>query len=494
MIDQAIANGLYLELLFVAMNLLGILLINNLMLYKQKVNGLISFMLISGVVMCVLEIVWTFIDGHPDFKILSYLAAGGYAVSLIVFSAFVNLYLIDRFGIKLKKIPLIILYALPVAITVLLCATTPWTHLMLRVDESGNILTMEFFETVFHGIVYFYVFSPLLIAAYFLTIGRKRKPSGVEIPLSVFIFGAIAAFLYLLQLFLLGKGAEIYETSSIPVSMALVYLVTNVSTHSLLKTRAKVEATESELRVATDIQTGSLPIDFPDRPEFEIYASMDPAKEVGGDFYDFFMIDDDHLAVVIADVSGKGIPAALFMMSSKILINDHAIMGGSPAEILKRVNKQVCANNDSHMFVTVWLGILEISTGLLTTANAGHEYPIININGKYEILKDVHGIAIGVTDMAMYKNTEIHLKKGDSVFVYTDGVAEATDANNELFGTDRTVDALNKIPKGVSEKEVLAGVRTAVDAFVKQAPQFDDLTMLGLKYNGPQVSTETEEQ
>ena len=223
---------------------------------------------------------------------------------------------------------------------------------------------------------------------------------------------------------------------------------------------------------------------FPERPEFDIHASMDPAKEVGGDFYDFFMIDDDHLAMVIADVSGKGVPAALFMMSSKILINDHALMGGSPAEILERVNKQVCANNDAHMFVTVWLGILEISTGKLTTASAGHEYPIINVSGKYELLKDKHGLAVGAFGMSKYKNTEIQLKKGDSIFVYTDGVAEATNANNELFGTDRTVEALNAIPKDASQKEILAGVRTAVDAFVKDAPQFDDLTMVGLKYKG----------
>ena len=402
--------------------------------------------------------------------------------------------MIDRFGIKLKIIPLILIYALPVAITVLLCATTPWTYLMFRVDESGNVLTMEFFETVFHGIVYLYIFSPLLIAVYFLTIGKKRKPAGGEIPLSIFVFGAIAPFLYWLQLLLLGDGADVYETTSIPVSLALVYLVTNVSTHSLLKTRAKVEATEADLRVGTEIQTGSLPTDFPDRPEFEIFASMDPAKEVGGDFYDFFMIDDDHLAIVIADVSGKGVPAALFMISSKIYINDHAMIGGTPAEILERVNKLVCANNKAHMFVTVWLGILEISTGKLTTASAGHEYPMININGKYEMLKDKHGLAIGAMDIAKYKNTEIQLKKGDSIFVYTDGVAEATDANNELFGTDRTVEALNAIPKGASQKEVLAGVRVAVDAFVKEAPQFDDLTMVGLKYFGPESIAGGEEE
>lgn len=258
----------------------------------------------------------------------------------------------------------------------------------------------------------------------------------------------------------------------------------------------KLASTETELNMANEIQTGMLPSifpAFPERPEFDIHASMDPAKEVGGDFYDFFMIDDDHLAIVIADVSGKGIPAALFMMSSKILINDHALMGGSPAEILERVNKRVCANNDAHMFVTVWLGILEISTGKLITASAGHEYPIIKTDGKYELLKDKHGLAIGAFEMSKYKNTELRLKKGDSIFVYTDGVAEATDANNALFGTERTVEALNAIPENATQKEILEGVRAAVDAFVKEAPQFDDLTMVGLKYNGPQDDAAAEE-
>lgn len=250
----------------------------------------------------------------------------------------------------------------------------------------------------------------------------------------------------------------------------------------------KLAATQTELNMATDIQASMLPSTFPafpERSEFDLHASMDPAKEVGGDFYDMFMIDEDHLAMVIADVSGKGVPAALFMMSSKIMINDHALMGGSPAEILGRVNKQVFATNDANMFVTVWLGILEISTGKLTSASAGHEYPMINTNGKYELLKDKHGLAVGAMGMSKYKNTEITLKKGDSIFVYTDGVAEANNASGELFGTNRTLEALNAIPEGVPQKDVLAGVRAAVDAFVKEAPQFDDLTMLGLKYYGP---------
>ena len=188
--------------------------------------------------------------------------------------------------------------------------------------------------------------------------------------------------------------------------------------------------------------------------------------------------------MVIADVSGKGVPAALFMMASKILINDHALMGGTPAEILTRVNKHICSNNEAEMFVTVWLGILDIRTGKLTAASAGHEYPMLNSNGRYELFKDKHGFAVGAADFAKYKDYEITLKKGDSIFVYTDGVAEATDANNELFGTERTLDALNAMPADNSQEEVLKGVRKAVDAFVKDAPQFDDLTMLGFKYYG----------
>jgi sigma-B regulation protein RsbU (phosphoserine phosphatase) len=181
-------------------------------------------------------------------------------------------------------------------------------------------------------------------------------------------------------------------------------------------------------------------------------------------------------------------------MSSKILINDHASMGGSPAEILEIVNKQIHANNRAHMFVTVWLGILEISTGKLTSASAGHEYPMVNTNGSYELLKDKHGLAVGAVGFSKYENTEIQLKKGDSIFVYTDGVAEATDANNKLFGTDRALEALNAVHDGASQEEVLAGVRAAVDAFVKDAPQFDDLTMVGLKYNGAKATTIKKEQ
>ena len=241
-----------------------------------------------------------------------------------------------------------------------------------------------------------------------------------------------------------------------------------------------------ELDLAAKIQKGSLPSTFPaylDRTEFDIFASMTPAKEVGGDFYDHFLIDDDHLALIIADVSGKGVPASLFMMSSKIMLDFRAVSGGSPSEILSFVNERICERNILDMFVTVWIGILEISTGKLTCSNAGHEYPAFRKGERFELMKDKHGMVLGAMPGVRFSSYEVQLRKGDAVFVYTDGAAEATNASEEMFGTERIIDALNISPDGTPE-DIIGNVAKAVDDFVKDAPQFDDLTMLCLKYFG----------
>ncbi len=240
----------------------------------------------------------------------------------------------------------------------------------------------------------------------------------------------------------------------------------------------------TELELARKIQADMLPNiypAFPDRPELDIYATMTPAKEVGGDFYDFFLIDDDHLGMVMADVSGKGVPAALFMMMSKILINNYAMQGGSPAKVLEQTNAAICKKNEEEMFVTVWFGVLEISTGKITAANAGHEYPILRKeNGAFELLKDKHGFVVGGMDGLKYKEYEITLEKGGELFLYTDGVPEATNADGVLFGTDRLLEALNA-HKELGPRQLLPKVKEAVDGFVGEADQFDDLTMLAVK-------------
>ena len=253
------------------------------------------------------------------------------------------------------------------------------------------------------------------------------------------------------------------------------------------KVTAEKERIGTELSLATRIQADMLPSiypAFPERAEFDIYASMNPAKEVGGDFYDFFLIDDDHLCIFIADVSGKGVPAALFMMASMIILANNAQMGKSPEQILRDTNEAICSNNREEMFVTVWLGILEISTGKLTAANAGHEYPVIkNPNGEFELLKDKHGFVIGGLSGAKYKEYEVKLEPGSKLFVYTDGVPEATNSEKELFGNERMLKALNNI-KSSSPKDIIDGVKASVDDFVKDAEQFDDITMVCVEYNG----------
>lgn len=251
---------------------------------------------------------------------------------------------------------------------------------------------------------------------------------------------------------------------------------------------AEKERISTELSLATRIQAAMLPSTFPPFPwrrEFDVFASMDPAKEVGGDFYDFFMLDDDHIALVIADVSGKGIPAALFMMISKILVKNYAMTGLSPAKTLEAVNRQICANNREEMFVTVWLGFFEISTGKLIASNAGHEYPIVKKpNGTFELIKDKHGLVVGAMDGAKYSEYEILLEAGSKLFVYTDGLPEATDADENMFGSERLITALNGVSPDASSEDILRSVRGAVDDFVKSAEQFDDLTMLCFEYKG----------
>ena len=243
----------------------------------------------------------------------------------------------------------------------------------------------------------------------------------------------------------------------------------------------------TELSLANIIQQNSVPTDFPafpDRNEFDVYASMTPAKEVGGDFYDFFLIDDDHLALVIADVSGKGIPAALYMMVTKILINDRALMGGTPAEILEFVNSRLCESNKADLFVTAWLGILEISTGKVVAVSAGHDDPAIyKKGGEYSLFKTKHGLVLGAVNDVKYKNYEIKLDPGDKIFLYTDGVPEANAKNKNMLTLDGMTKLLNDV-KDLSPKQTIESIKNNIFKFIGDEPQFDDITMVSLEYRG----------
>ena len=236
--------------------------------------------------------------------------------------------------------------------------------------------------------------------------------------------------------------------------------------------------TRAELNVATTIQNNMLPKSFPvldDREDFDVYADMSTAKEVGGDFYDVFMIDKTHLAMVIGDVSGKGVPAALFMAISKALIRNRAMVGGRPGKILKDVNDQLCENNGVELFVTVWLGILDLSDGVLTESNAGHCCPILyRAGGEYEILKRHHDIVMGGISGLDYADDEIGLETGDILFVYTDGLTEARNPEQELYGTQRLLSTLNRAGAPAME-ELIKEVRQDVGDFMGSEPPFDEI-------------------
>ena len=247
------------------------------------------------------------------------------------------------------------------------------------------------------------------------------------------------------------------------------------------------ERIDAELAFAKAIQHAALPSVFPpypDRTEFEIFATMHTAKEVGGDFYDFYFVDDENLAFLMADVSGKGIPAAMFMMTAKTFIKSYAESGVSVEEVFTYANAKLCEGNDAGMFVTAWLGILNMKTGKVLFANAGHNPPLVkHADGTYEYLKSRAGFVLAGMEGVRYRKNELDLAPGDAIYLYTDGVTEATNLSEELYGEERLQKVLN-LHKDATPEIICAEVKKDVDAFVGEAPQFDDITMLSIQYKG----------
>ena len=293
---------------------------------------------------------------------------------------------------------------------------------------------------------------------------------------------------------------DIYRTKDeveiLATSFADLSFRTRKYIEEITRITAEKERIGAELNVATQIQSDMLPRIFPPFPlrfEFDIYAGMKPAKEVGGDFYDFFMVDENHIALVIADVSGKGVPAALFMVIAKTLIKNRTMQGGSPSEILEDVNRQLCEGNESELFVTVWLAVIDLRTGEGFAGNAGHEHPAVrHKGGKFELVEYPHSPALAMMEGMKFRQRSFRLEPGDDLFVYTDGVPEATDGNNVLFGTDRMLEALND-DSSEFPKKTIRNVRKAISLFTGGARQFDDITMLCFHYNGPSGQWQTRE-
>jgi sigma-B regulation protein RsbU (phosphoserine phosphatase) len=276
-----------------------------------------------------------------------------------------------------------------------------------------------------------------------------------------------------------GDELEELSVSFQKMTVQLVEYITNLS-----YVTAEKERIGAELSVATQIQSSMLPSifpPFPNRNEFDIYATMLPAKEVGGDFYDFFLLDEHRLAIVMADVSGKGVPAALFMVIAKTLIKNNAQSGKTPDEVFNTVNDMLCENNEAGMFVTAFMGVLDVRTGQFTYVNAGHNLPLIKYKGgDFEWLKGKRSLVLAGMEDTVYASNDITLSPGDVIYMYTDGVTEAVNNENELFSDPRLLEVANKY-KDIHIKELLINIKTEIDLFAGGAQQADDITMLAMK-------------
>ena len=372
--------------------------------------------------------------------------------------------------------------------TFMLCGTTD-TLLAPRLGliqespyETANLI---FFIAI--KLVVYVVLSVLYVRCLRKTFHRTIEAVGGK--MLVFIPALVISVVGFYIINLVSNSVGIYPDSfwffPLYVTVCVIFVVEFWMIFYSIDQSAKTMKTTAELNVATNIQKSMLPCifpAFPDRKEFDVFATMDPAKEVGGDFYDFFMVDDSHLAIVVADVSGKGVPAALFMVIGKTLIKDHTQPGRNLGEVFTEVNNLLCESNSEGMFITAFEGVLDLVTGEFCFVNAGHEIPFLCKKGKtFEPYKIKAGFVLAGMEGIQYQCGSIQMEEGDRIFQYTDGVTEATNKNNELYGMGRLTEILTKNAE-LEPTELLPVIKADIDSFVGAAPQFDDITMLCLEY------------
>ena len=469
--------------------MVSIVLVASILPSAKRQSGYIRIfvtLLSVGCFVLFLDILQMTVDGLVNYAILNRVICIFVFANETVFTFFFWLYITYVLKVKNKSMDVLKTIASLLLIVFYLIPFINFFYpLYFTIDDMGIYHRVT--ETWWICRIYIAIIVIFVVISLFLSKEKRKK----KIVIIIFMG---------LPLVAVGAGGYRYGVSilysSMMVSLVLMYAMLFSNNEKHLYSKSK------ELGLATNIQQQMLPTifpAFPDRKEFDVYAIMEPAKEVGGDFYDFFLIDDDHLGIVIADVSDKGVPAALFMMASKIMVQNYAMIGYSPKEVLTRVNKQICSNNQSEMFVTIWFGVLDLKTGVLTASNGGHERPIIkNPDGHFEVLNDKHNLVVGYFAETPYSEYCIKLEKGSKLYVYTDGVTEARDDNSQ-FGMDRLVANLVTLEEQTPDN-ICNGVLSELRTFMGDNLQFDDITMLCLEYHGPvhnvnriSVNTETDD-
>ena len=354
-------------------------------------------------------------------------------------------------------------------------------HLLLIISQFTNLYYSFDSSNVYHresGYIICYAFPIITTFIQYIIILKDYKKTNKYVIIPTFLYCTLPMISSIIQLFVPGISLTNITLAGVVI---LLYSFTIYDANIMLKEK---ERTEADLRLANTIQQNECPNEFPafpDRNEFDLFATMTPAKEVGGDFYDYFLLDDDHLALVIADVTGKGVPAALNMVKAKTLLKGIGLYINTPSIVLKLLNDSFADNNKLDIFVTVWYGVLEISTSKLKFSNAGHEDIIIyKEETGYDIYKTKHDVPIGVIKDYEYKNHEIQLEKGDKVFFHTDGVVDAINKNNKQYGINNLLRVLNMNKKN-NIKKVIKEVDSDLKNYSKDCKQFDDITMLGIE-------------
>lgn len=484
MADQFIENTLYRELAILSIGILVVLLYNNISLYKLKISDHMSVLLCTNILLAVSELVWDIGENNPKLATLTNIALFVYVNTVIIVTCTVTRFFLSRFGLETrKKSAVIVLYVIPNLIVFILALSSPWTRCMYWVNDSGAVVEGPLVAAFLEPLALLYLLPVTMIAVYHSVKDRFRKTAEGKAATQLFIFGFIVIAGYILQLVILGEAANDNMLTALGPTIALVYLTSTANTETLLANQAKIESVETDLRIASKIQQDALPLAAPELESLvncRLRANMDTAKEVGGDFYDYFIIDDNRLCFIIADVAGKGTPAALFMMTAMTMIRDYARMCDNTAEVFTNVNKLLSENNEAGMFTTAWIGIFDKNTNTIQYTNAGHNYPLFKRKGKAcEEIARRHGFVLAGMDDTEYGYDELKVEAGDRILLYTDGISEAQDIGGNLYGTDALMKSFDKAADK-SEDELLSDVLAGVDDFVGDAPQFDDMTLMVL--------------
>lgn len=455
--------------------LMGCMILIGLYLDKQKtgkITRLLAAIVIVAFVGLLTDAIEYITDGVPNYRLFNICVTTIYYVTTPAQAILFWHYTLNYLKVKVKSLVQInglIFIGFVIAVSIRLANLSYGFY--YTINEMGVYARGPMYGW---SKLYFVVVTLLTLA---IIIAERKQLKTVQL-IAVFLFAIGPISAGLLSIVIHGLSLTPITTM---ISTLFMYCALNVTQGR------EMAVAENEISIASSIQENVLPKVFPylpERKEFDLYAIMRPAREVGGDFYDFFMVDDDHLALVIADVSGKGIPAALFMMTSRTLIKNRVQAGGNLSDIMREVNNQLCEGNVADLFVTVWIGIIDLTTGKGVAVNAGHEHPVLRRAGEnYELVIYPHSFAVAFLEDSKFEVHEFKLNPGDSIFVYTDGVTEAMNENEELYTKERLVDTLNH-SKDSSPKETIDNVLNAIGKFVNGAEQFDDITMLCLTYHG----------